>query len=494
MAMSAEVTLAAVDLGASSGRVMAARVAPGRLELHEVHRFPNRPVRTAGTLHWDVLGLYAGILDGLRAAGRELGRLDGIGIDSWAVDYGLLDSDGALLGNPVHYRDGRHETAVPAVHAAVPPEELYRISGLQHLPFNTVFQLAATRDRAQSAAARTLLLIPDLFAYWLTGAVGAEVTNASTTGLLDASSREWARPVLDRLGLPRDLFPPLRQPGDRLGELRDDVLAETGLIGPVPVTAVGSHDTASAVVGVPAASERFAYISCGTWSLVGVELEKPVLTEESRAAGFTNELGVDGTVRYLHNVMGLWLLQECQRTWAAAGLTADLPDLLAAAARVPAFTAVVDADDARFLPPGDMPARIAQACRQTGQPPPQSQAETVRCILDSLALAYRRTVRRAAELSGRDVEVVHLVGGGARNRLLCQLTADACGRPVVAGPVEAAALGNALVQARGLGALSGGLPELRALLRSTQDVQVYRPVPGAESGWRAAEERIDGRS
>jgi rhamnulokinase len=488
--MSTELSLAAVDLGASSGRVMAARVGPERLDLHEVHRFPNRPVRTAGTLHWDVLALHAGILDGLRAAGRDLGGLDGVGIDSWAVDYGLLDADGALLGNPVHYRDARHETAVPAVHAVVPPDELYRVNGLQHLPFNTVFQLAAARGTAQSAAARTALLVPDLLAYWLAGAVGAEVTNASTTGLLDATTRDWSWELVDRLGLDRDLFPPLRQPGERLGELRDDVLVETGLTGPVPVVAVGSHDTASAVAGVPAATEQFAFVSCGTWSLVGVELEKPVLTEASRAAGFTNELGVDGTVRYLRNVMGLWLLQESQRTWAAAGLTADLPDLLAAAARVPAFTTLVDPDDARFLPPGDMPARIAAACTESGQTPPQSQAETVRCILDSLALAYRRSVRRAADLSGRDVEVVHLVGGGARNTLLCQLTADACGLPVLAGPVEAAALGNVLVQARGLGVLSGGLPELRALLRNTQDAQLYLPTPGSASAWGAAERRI----
>jgi rhamnulokinase len=485
-----EGTFAAVDLGASSGRVMVAKVGPGRLDLHEVHRFPNRPVLTGGTLHWDILGLYAGVLDGLRAAGRDGGRLDGIGIDSWAVDYGLLDSDGALLGNPVHYRDARHATAVPDVHAVVPPEELYAVTGLQHLPFNTVFQLAATRGSARLAAAERLLLVPDLFAYWLAGAQGAELTNASTTGLLDATTRDWAWELIDRLGLPRGLFPPIRQPGERLGELRGDVLYETGLTGPVPVTAVGSHDTASAVVGVPAASDRFAYISCGTWSLVGVELDGPVLTEASRTAGFTNELGVDGTVRYLRNVMGLWLLQESQRTWAAAGLTADLPDLLAAAAQVPAFTAVVDPDDPRFLPPGDMPARIAQACTETGQTPPQSQAETVRCILDSLALAYRRTVRRAVELSGRDVEVVHLVGGGARNTLLCQLTADACGLPVVAGPVEAAALGNALVQARAGGAVTGGLPELRELLRRTLAVRTYQPSAGAETAWAAAGERV----
>jgi rhamnulokinase len=469
---------------------MAARVGPGRLELAEVHRFANRPVRVGGTLHWDVLGLYAGVLDGLRAAGRQGGHLDGIGIDSWAVDHGLLDADGALLGNPLHYRDARHETGVPAVHAVVPPEELYRVTGLQHLPFTTVFQLAAARGTARSAAAERLLLVPDLLAHWLTGADGAEVTNASTTGLLDATTREWAWELIDRLELPRRLFPALRQPGERLGELTGDVLAETGLTGPVPVLAVGSHDTASAVVGVPAADDRFAYISCGTWSLVGVELEKPVLTEASRQAGFTNELGVDGTVRYLRNVMGLWLLQESVRTWSAAGLPADLPDLLAAAARVPAFTALVDPDDARFLPPGDMPARIAQACAETGQAPPQSQAETVRCILDSLALAYRRTVRRAAELSGRDVEVVHLVGGGARNSLLCQLTADACGRPVVAGPVEAAALGNALVQARALGALDGPLAELRSLVRATQEVATFPPAPSADAAWAAAEQRM----
>jgi rhamnulokinase len=495
--VSTELTLAAVDLGASSGRVMAARVGRDRLDLTEVHRFPNRPVRTSGTLHWDVLALHAGVLDGLRAAGREAGRIDGsrlagVGIDSWAVDHGLLDADGALLGNPVHYRDARHETAVADVHGVVGTAELYRVSGLQHLPFNTVFQLAAARRTVQFAAAERMLLVPDLLAHWLTGAVGAEVTNASTTGLLDATTREWAWELVDRLGLPRRLFPPLRQPGERLGELAADVLAETGLAGPVPVLAVGSHDTASAVVGVPAATDRFAYVSCGTWSLVGVELEKPVLTEASREAGFTNELGVDGTVRYLHNVMGLWLLQESQRVWSAGGLPADLTDLLAAAAQVRGFPAVVDAADPRFLPPGDMPARIAEACAETGQTPPQSVPATVRCILDSLALAYRRAVRRAVELSGREVEAVHLVGGGARNTLLCQLTADACGLPVVAGPVEAAALGNALVQARALGAVDGGLPELRALLRATQEVRTFIPAPRAEASWAAAESRLPG--
>jgi rhamnulokinase len=484
--MGRELTLAAVDLGASSGRVMAARVGPGRLDLDEVHRFPNRPVRTSGTLRWDVLGLYTGVLDGVRAAGRDVGRLDGVGIDSWAVDYGLLDADGALLGNPVHYRDARHETAVPAVHAAVPADELYRINGLQHLPFNTVFQLAAARGSAQLAAGRCLLLVPDLLAHWLTGAVGAEVTNASTTGLLDATTRNWAWGLIDLLGLRRELFPPLRQPGERLGELTGDVLAETGLTGPVPVTAVGSHDTASAVVGVPAATDRFDSISCGTWSLVGVELDRAVSTEDSRAANFTNELGVDGTVRYLRNVMGLWLLQECQRTWREAGEVADLETLLAAAAARPEFRSVIDPDDAALLPPGDMPARIAEACRRLDQPVPVDPPATVRCVLDSLALAHRRALLDAQRLSGRAVEVIHIVGGGARNELLCQLTADACGLPVEAGPVEAGAVGNALVQARALGAVGPDLSALRSVVRATQPIRRYQPRDNRAAALAAA--------
>ncbi|WP_328904488.1 rhamnulokinase [Streptomyces sp. NBC_00441] len=471
----------AVDLGASSGRVMAAEVGPGTLRLREVHRFANRPVRTRGTLHWDVLGLYSDVLEGLRILGQEGARIAGIGIDSWAVDYGLLDADGELLGNPLHYRDARHGTAVDAVHAAVPPGELYAVGGLQHLPFNTVFQLTAARRSASFAQARTLLLVPDLLVYWLTGSVAAEVTNASTTGLLDVTSRRWSRPLLERLGLPAQLLPRLCEPGDMRGELTAGVLAETGLAGPVPVRAVGSHDTASAVAGVPATTEHFGYISCGTWSLVGVELDRPVLTEGSRAARFTNELGVDGTVRYLRNVMGLWLLQESQRTWASQGLPTDLDALLAAAGALPAGGPVVDCDDPRFLPPGDMPARIREVCRERGTELADGQAALVRCVLDSLALAYRDALDEAERLSARRIDVVHLVGGGARNELLCRLTADACGRPVVAGPVEAAALGNVLVQARAAGAVSGGLPELRALLARTQEVVRHEPRTAASA-------------
>ncbi|WP_344320041.1 rhamnulokinase family protein [Streptomyces macrosporus] len=488
-------SFAAVDLGASSGRVMVGTVGPGTLELREAHRFPNRPVRAAGTLYWDVLGLYRGVLDGLRAAGRTVpeGRLTSVGVDSWAVDHGLLDASGALLGNPVHYRDGRTEGAAERAAAVMPPEELYAATGLQHQPFNTLHQLTAARGTSALAAARHLLLIPDLMAYWLTGEMGTELTNASTTQLVDPRTGDWARGVADAFGVDLSLFPPLRRPGDRAGELLGEVLEETGLAGPVPVTAVGSHDTASAVAGVPAdgggGDGAFAYIATGTWSLAGVELDAPVLTEESRRANFTNELGVDGTVRYLRNIMGLWLLQECLRAWEADGLRPELGTLLREAAKAPALRSVVDAGDPGFLAPGRMPERVADACRRTGQPVPRDPAETVRCVLDSLALAHRRAVADAQRLSGREVEVVHVVGGGVHNELLCQLTADACGLPVVAGPAEAAAFGNVLVQARAAGAVHGDLAGLRSLLRATQPLRHHEPM-GDRDAWRRAEAAI----
>jgi rhamnulokinase len=488
------VAVAAADLGASGGRVMVGQVSAGRLDLHEAHRFGNGPVRVAGTLHWDILRLYQDILDGLRAAARTF-DLASVGIDSWAVDYGLLDSAGALLGNPVHYRDSRTDGVADEVLARIPAEELYAATGVQQLPFNTIYQLTAAARTPQLAAARTLLLIPDLLGYWLTGVVGAELTNASTTQLYDARAHTWAAGVIDRAGLPPGLFPPLRQPGSVLGTVRPQIAGQPGLArlrAPLPVIAVGSHDTASAVVSVPAAGPDFGYISCGTWSLVGVELDQPVLTEASRLANFSNEAGVDGTIRYLRNVMGLWLLQESVRGWADAGQPVDLPDLLGAAARQPPLVTVIDPDDPVFLPPGDMPARIAAAARRTRQPVPDGRPALVRCILDSLALAYRRALRQVQELSGRQLAVVHVVGGGSRNDLLLQLTADACGLPVEAGPAEATALGNILVQARALGAAPGDLAGLRALLRATQRLRRFEPSAGPAAAWAAAERRIHG--
>jgi rhamnulokinase len=451
---------AAVDLGASSARVIRAEISPAGVRVREVHRVPNRPVRVRGTLHWDVLALWDGVQEGLRAAGR----VDGIGVDSWAIDYALIDEDGRLIGNPVHYRDGRTDGVARRVAERLAPTEHYAVTGVQVLPFNTVFQWAAAADDWAMRNAARALLIPDLFGYWLTGRMGTEVTNASTTGLLDVHTRTWSGPVLDAVGLRGDLFPALRHPGELIGAFEG-----------VPVTAVGSHDTASAVVGVPAADEHFAYISCGTWSLVGVELPAPVTTEAARAANFSNELGVDGTVRFLRNVMGLWLLQECMRVW---GPSVRLDRLLAEAARLPDRRFLIDVDRPEFLPPGDMPARIRAACEG---PAPETPAEITRCVLDSLAMAYARTIREAEELSGRRVEVVHLVGGGAHNELLCRLTARACGLPVEAGPVEAAAYGNALVQARATGALGMiaegdvSLADLRALIRSGYRPSQYSP-------------------
>jgi sugar (pentulose or hexulose) kinase len=488
LTLDAPTAVAAADLGASSGRVMVAALGGGRLGLHEVHRFANVPVHVAGTLHWDILRLYADVLDGLRAAARGF-PLAGFGIDSWAIDYGLLDETGALLGNPVHYRDARTTGVAERVLAQVPAAELYETTGIQQLPFNTIYQLAAAAGTPQLGAARTLLLIPDLLAYWLTGQAGAEVTNASTTQLYDVRTHDWAWPLIERAGIPARIFPPLRQPGSIVGTVLPAVAEACGLPAGLPFVAVGTHDTASAVAAVPASGPNFAYISCGTWSLVGMELDKPVLSAASRAANFTNEAGIDGRVRYLRNVTGLWLLQESLRTWGRAAGPADLAVLLAEAARLPALVSVVDANDPAFLPPGDMPARIRDACARAGGPVPEGPAEIVRCVLDSLALAFRQTIAEVQELSGRHADVIHMVGGGVRNDLLCQLTADACGLPVVAGPVEAAALGNALVQARALGAVPGDLEGLRALLRETQPLRAYQPA-GSESAWQRAAARI----
>jgi rhamnulokinase len=475
------VVVAAVDLGASGGRVIAGRVSGAGVELHEVSRFPNEPVRVGGTLHWDILGLYRSVCSGLSAAASTF-PLASAGIDTWGVDYGLLDAVGALIGNPVHYRDSRTD----GVTVPVPPETLYATTGIQHLPINTIYQLAAASGTPALSAARTLLLMPDLLAYWLTGSVGVEVTNASTTGLLDVTTRTWAFGLMEKAGIPPGLFPPLRQPGDRIGPIAAGPIAAGpitdgpitgGRIEPLPLVAVGSHDTASAVVAVPASGPRFAYISSGTWSLAGLELDAPVLTEESRLANFTNEAGIDGTIRYLRNVTGLWLLQECLRTWGPAAGSAE--SLLAAAAGEDPLRFVVDADDPVFLPPGDMPSRIASWLSARGLPAPSAPAQLVRCILDSLALAYRRALLAAQSLSGQHADVVHIVGGGSRNELLCQLTADATGLPVVAGPAEATALGNVLVQARALGAAPATLPGMRAMLRSCLALRTFYPSSSA---------------
>ena len=481
----AEIGLGAVDLGASSGRVIRGRVGPGVLQHAGGPSVPERPCHAARR---SVLG-HPRPLPGHRrqASGTPRNRtrdIQGVAIDSWAVDYGLIDSHGTLIGNPRHYRDNRTTAAViNGVHAAAPADKLYGINGLQHLPFNTLYQFAA-EPRIHEPGVQALL-IPDLLGYWLTGERVTEDTNASTTGLLDARTGQWSTDLIDTLGLPPGLLPPVVPPGTVVGELTGQVRAQLGLDRPLTLTTVGSHDTASAIVGVPAENPNFAYISCGTWGLVGVELDHPVLTEESRAANFTNERGVDGTIRYLRNVMGLWLLSETLRTWELQGQPISLPGLIAMAADVPAGGAVFDPDEPQFLPPGDMPTRIAAACRARGQRPPETRPEIVRCILDSLAVTFAARVRVAQRLSGQRVDVIHIVGGGSQNGLLCQLVADAAGLPVIAGPVEATALGNLLVQARTYGALSGDLWDLRAQLRAAVTTAVYSPksVPVGIPSW-----------
>ncbi|KQO60360.1 rhamnulokinase [Curtobacterium sp. Leaf261] len=484
--MSTSGSVAAVDLGATSGRVIVGHVDTDGVRMEHVSRFPNGPVTlhegvdhtgSRDTLHWDVVGLHAAAVDGLRRAVQDNDDLASIGVDSWAVDYGLLRG-GRLLGLPTHYRDARHEAGVRTVHARVDAAELYRRNGLQHLPFNTVFQLAA--DPALPEAER-MLLVPDLLGYWLTGVEGAERTNASTTGLLQPTTRGWDMSLARMTGLPAGLLPTLRDPGDRLGPLLPAVRSAIGAPDALGVTLVGSHDTASAVVAVPASEPDFAYISSGTWSLVGVELESPLLSDAARLANCTNEGGVDGRVRFLKNVSGLWLLSESVRTWERDGARIDLEALLAAATDVTTRVPVFDTMDDRFTPPGDMPARIDAWCDEHGVPAPATRAEYVRSILESLAVAYAETVETLERVTGRAIRVVHVVGGGSQNRLLCQLTADRTGRPVLAGPVEATALGNVLVQARaaGLGRLGGAsLEALRDVVARTVDPASYHPEIG----------------
>ncbi|WP_062385583.1 rhamnulokinase [Demequina iriomotensis] len=466
--------VAAIDLGATSGRVMVGQVGPDTLELRQMARFPNGPVKTPDGLHWNLQQLYAHVLDGLGAAARWDERIQSIGIDSWAVDYALLRGD-RILGEPFHYRDERTAHGVELVHADEPFSLLYARNGLQFLPFNTLYQLAVEREAGMLGVADRLLLVPDLMAYYLTGATVAEATNASTTGLLDVATKEWDGELMDRLRLPRGLFPRIVQPGERIGAILPTVAETTGLLAETPVVAVGSHDTASAIVATPMTEPGGAYISCGTWGLVGVETEAPVLSQAAREANFTNEGGVDGRTRFLHNVMGLWILSEAIRAWERDGETVDLQRLLAEAEAADAPIDIFDANDAVFSPPGDMPARIATWLGERGLRTPRSRGEFARCIIESLAQAFAEAVHQAGSLSSQEIRRIHITGGGSLNELLCQRTADRAGLPVMAGPVEATAIGNVLIQGRALGAISGSLESLRDLVARTFNPRVFTP-------------------
>lgn len=493
---------AAVDLGAGSGRVIVGELVDGRLRTREVHRFANEPVLLTEAdgprLCWRATELFAQVIAGLTRAAAA-GPLDAIGVDSWGVDYGLLDADGVLAAPLVNYRD-RRTAGVPArLLARISPERLYQLTGTQVQEFNTVFQLlSASGSRALARAAR-LLLVPDLVGYWLTGIARAEVTNASTTGLLDPRTRGWSEELLGALEegpAIRGVLPELVEPGTVLGPVLPRILpgARDSTGAPTPVVAVGSHDTASAVAGVPAGGDRFAFISSGTWSLVGVELGEPVLTEASRADNFTNELGVDATVRHLRNVSGMWTLNCCLEQWRAeTGRAPELPALLAEAAREPALTRVVDLHDDRLMAPGPMTGRVNELLASSGQEPAHTRAQLVRALMDSLALAHRAAIEAACHHSGLDVDVVHVVGGGSRNVRLCQATADATGLPVVAGPVEGTALGNLLVCARAVGGLSGTLAQLRAVGAASCALTRYEPTRDRQAlaAWQAGSQTLE---
>jgi rhamnulokinase len=457
---------AAVDLGATSGRVVRGSLDGGRVELEEVHRFDNRPVRLPDGLRWNLLHLFTETLAGLRRAGE----LAGVGVDTWGVDYALLDSEDRVLGLPFHYRDDRTDGMIERAFERVPAEKLYAATGIQTMPINTVFQLLADEGSAALQAAQRIALVPDLLALWLCGELANERTNASTTGLLDARSGEWASELIGELGLPGRLFGPLAEPGTELGPL----LAHHDL-GNTPVYAVASHDTASAFAAVPV-DEHAAVLSSGTWSLLGLELPEPVLSDAARDATLTNERGIDGTTRLLKNVMGLWLLEESRRCWDDTSHEELHRLAKEAEPDVPLF----DPDADEFLRPGDMPARIAAACERSGQPAPDGVGATVRSILVSLACKYLWTLERLEAVSGRDVRRIHVIGGGARNDLLCRLTADLCGREVLAGPVEATALGNVLVQARGAGELAS-LAELREAAAASAEPKLHEPSGDGET-------------
>lgn len=484
--MSQTANFIAIDIGASSGRVILGRWDGTRFALQELHRFPNGGIEEQGSLHWNVAGLWHEIKTGIRAYASQYAQpLAGIGIDTWAVDFGLLDADGRLLGNPYHYRDRRTEGIPRHVDQRIPPERLYAQTGMQRLPFNTLYQLVSMQQRndPQLAAAETLLLMPDLFHYWLTGKKIAEYTNATTTQFFDARERRWATDLLKELGLPIHILPPVVEPGTVLGNLLPEVQAEVGLQHDVPVIASASHDTASAVAAVPNLDERSAYISSGTWSLVGVETPAPILNEQARRLSFTNEGGVGRTIRLLKNVGGLWLVQECQRQWQHEDRHFTWPELVAEAVSAVPLCSLIDPDAADFLNPDDMPAAIRAYCRRTSQPEPDSPGAIVRCCLESLALKYRWVVVALEELTGRRLDTIRIVGGGSQNTLLCQLTADACKRRVVAGPVEATALGNMVVQAVALGLLPGITAGRAAIAASEQQV-VYEPQVSGD--WHAA--------
>lgn len=475
----------AVDFGASSGRTMLGRWNGSKLTVEEIHRFANDPVELSGRLYWDFLRLFYELKKGIHAFKQQSsGSPASIAVDAWGVDYGFVDGKGKLLGNPYHYREARNAEAMEAMLQHTTPQDLYSRSGIQPLSFNTIFQLYAEKNEQGLALPEDvrLLLMPDLFRFYLSGIRSTEYTIASTTGLLDSAARDWDRSLLHKLDIPASLFTDIVMPGTKEGNLRQEIADELQ-IGGMSVVATASHDTASAVVSIPSLEKDYAFISCGTWSLMGVEIDQPILTEASLGYGFTNEGGAEHKIRMLKNIMGLWLLQECKRQWELEGESLSFAQMQEMAKSEPGLQSYVDAQDPVFLAPGNMPDRIRRYCAQSGQSVPQTKAELVRCVVDSLAMKFKQTLDEIEELLGKKLQTIHMVGGGIQNRLLCQLTANATGRPVIAGPVEATAIGNMMMQVKAHGEVDS-LDQIRQAVRDSFPPDRYESQE--ESQWQEA--------
>lgn len=478
-------TYLGIDLGAGSGRVMAGRFDGERLRLEELRRFPNPGVDVLGSLHWDVLRLFDEMKAGCAAAAGD--KPVSLGVDTWGVDFALLDRDGVLLGNPYHYRDGRTNGKMEEAFGIVSREEIFEQTGLQFMEINSLYQLFSMKGSPALDSADRLLMMPDLFHYWFAGVKACELTDASTTQFYNPRTRGWAKDLLERLGLPAGILGEIVEPGTVLGPLAGAVAGELGLA-EASVVAVASHDTGSAVAAVPTAGgDDWAYLSSGTWSLLGAETSKPFVTAAAREKNFTNEGGVGGTTRLLKNICGMWLLEECRRQWTKDGVAAPYDDLVAAAESAEPFRTLIDVDLPELAAPGDMPSRLAEHARRTGQPVPQNPGQFARMIFDSLAVKYRLVLADLAEITGVRPRTLHIVGGGSQNALLSQLAADACGVAVVAGPVEATAAGNVLLQAKAMGRI-GGLGELREVVQRSFGVRRYEPRPS--DAWEEAAQRV----
>ena len=470
-----KITVLAIDLGAESGRVMAVHFDGNFLQIEELHRFPNIPVMLNGTLHWNILQLWQDILTGVEKGKKY--QPASLGVDTWGVDFALLDEKGDLLGIPVHYRDTRTDGMMEKTFASVPKADVFQKTGIQFLPINTIYQLKSLveRNSVQLSAAKTFLTIPDLLNYWFTGNKVCEFSNATTTQLYNPIAKDWDYELITALGIPKEIFPKIVLPGTQIGEFDG-----------IPVIAPACHDTGSAVASVPAKTPDFAYISSGTWSLVGIESDEPVINERALHANITNEGGVNNTFRLLKNVSGLWIVQQCRKTWQKKGKPYSYAELIELAAQAGPLTSVINLNDKRLMTPGDHPEIIRILCRESGQPVPESEGEIIRCALESLALAYREVLEQVQSIASRPIDVLHIVGGGTQNKLLNQMTANATGLPVHAGPVEATVIGNAMIQLISLGEIKN-LAEGRQLISQSDEIERYQPMEQAD--WEAAYRR-----